>query len=107
MRNVPPCAWIWISLTSMADASNGFEWNFLYIQPWHGDKKVKGDQSLSFPFSRASFTRDFHNASVANAEYESHFWDLEFNYWRYFTPRRVEYFSLSGLAGLRYFHWDE
>jgi hypothetical protein len=96
-----------IGLTYIADAGNGFEWNFLYIQPWHGDKKVRGNQSLSFPFSNSSFTHDFHDASVAQAEYNSHFWDLEFNYWCYFTPRRVDYFSLSGLAGLRYVHWDE
>jgi hypothetical protein len=96
-----------VGLAYIADQWNGFEMNFLYIQPWHGDKKVRGDESLSFPFSHADFTRDFQNASVAIAKYESHFWDLEFNYWCYFTPRRVDYFSLSGLAGLRYFHWDE
>jgi hypothetical protein len=96
-----------VGLNYIADPGNGFEMNFLYIQPWHGDKKVEGNHSLSFPFSHSNFTHDFHNASVAQAEYESHFWDLEFNYWRYFTPRRVDYFSFSGLAGLRYVHWDE
>ncbi len=96
-----------VGLTYMADAVNGFEWNFLYLQPWHGDKKERGDADLSFPFSDANFDKDFHDASVAGAEYESHFWDLEFNYWCYFTPRRIDYFSFSGIAGLRYFHWDE
>jgi hypothetical protein len=96
-----------VGLTYIVDMNMGFEWNFLYLQPWHGEKKVRGDQSLSFPFSHSDYTRDFHDASVAIAEYESHFWDLEFNYWCYFTPRRVDFFALSGLIGLRYFHWDE
>lgn len=96
-----------VGLTCMVNARHGFEGNFLYIQPWDGDKKVKGDHSLSFPFSEATFTDDFHDASVAQAKYTSHFWDAELNYWRYFTPRRVDYFSLSGIAGLRYFHWNE
>lgn len=96
-----------VGMTIMPNARNGIEGNFLYIQPWHGDKKVKGDQSLSFPFSHSSFTHDFHDASIAIAKYKSHFWDAELNYWRYFSPRRADYFSISGLAGLRYFHWDE
>ncbi len=96
-----------VGLTYIVDPRMGFEWNFLYLQPWHGNKKVHGNESLNFPFSHADYTTDFHNADQAQAEYESHFWDLEFNYWCYFTPRRVDYFSLSGLIGLRYFHWDE
>src|ERR1700722_18972763 len=96
-----------VGLTYIADPANGFEMNFLYLQPWNARKKVEGDQSLSFPFSHADYTVDFHDASVAIAEYQSHFWDLEFNYWRYLSPRRIDYFSISGLAGLRYFHWDE
>jgi hypothetical protein len=96
-----------VGLTYIADARNGFEWNFLYIYPWHGDKKAKGNQSLSFPFSKAHFTQDFRNASVAQAEYESQFWNLEFNYRRSSSPRRADFFSLSGLAGLRYVHWNE
>ena len=96
-----------VGLTYMVDPKMGFEWNFLYIYPWQGSKEVHGHHSLSFPFSHKNFTHDFHNADKAHAEYESRFWDLEFNYWCYFTPRRVDYFSLSGLIGLRYFHWDE
>lgn len=84
-----------------------YELNFLYLQPWHGEKKVHGNQSLSFPFSHAGYVVDYSNASEALAEYSMHFWDVELNYWRHFTPRFVDYFSLSGIAGLRYFHWNE
>jgi hypothetical protein len=96
-----------VGLTYTADLVNGFEMNFLYLQPWHAKKRVTGDESLSYPFSHATYTTDFYGASVAIAEYWSHFWDLEFNYWHFLSPRRVDYFSVSGLAGLRYFHWDE
>lgn len=83
------------------------EANFLYLQPWHGEKTVKGNQSLKFPFSHNDYTHDYIQASEARGCYEMHFWDLELNYWRHFTPRYVDYFSLSGIAGLRYFHWNE
>jgi hypothetical protein len=96
-----------VGLTWTADARMGFEWNFLYIQPWHAEKKVYGNRSLSFPFSHASYTQDFQGASEAIAKYNSHFWDLEFDYWCYMSPPRIDYFSMSGLVGLRYFHWDE
>ena len=48
-----------VGLTYMANAASGFESNYLYIQPWHGSKKVKGNHSLSFPFSHSDFTQDF------------------------------------------------
>jgi hypothetical protein len=96
-----------VGLTYMSSPKNSFECNFLYLQPWEGEKTRHDNQSLSFPFSHADYSQDFTDANKAYAKYESHFWDLEFNFWRHFTPRRVEYFSLSGIAGLRYFHWDE
>ncbi|MBS0604017.1 MAG: hypothetical protein JSS60_03150 [Verrucomicrobia bacterium] len=96
-----------VGLTFMSDPKNSFEGNFLYLQPWHGEKKRHGNQSLSFPLSNSDYSQDFTNADEAHAEYDSHFWDLEMNYWRHFNPRRIDYFSLSGIAGLRYFHWDE
>lgn len=96
-----------VGLTFMSDPKNSFEGNFLYLQPWHGEKTEHADGTLSFPLSHAGYSQDFVNASEAHAVYESHFWDLEANYWRHFNPRRADYFSLSGITGLRYFHWDE
>jgi hypothetical protein len=37
----------------------------------------------------------------------SRFWDAEVNYWRHFSPRYTDFFSLSGIMGLRYFHLNE
>jgi hypothetical protein len=96
-----------VGLTYTSSAKNSFEANFLYLQPWTAEKKREGDNSLSFPFSHSDYSFDFTRASEAQAKYESHFWDLEFNFWRHFNPRHVDYFSLSGITGLRYFHWDE
>jgi hypothetical protein len=96
-----------VGMTYMPTPRNSFELNFLYLQPWHGEKKKHGDQSLSFPFSHADYSHDFTDADEAHAFYTSHFWDLEFNFWRHFNPRRVDYFCLSGIVGMRYFHWDE
>ena len=96
-----------VGLTYTPDVKDSFEGNFLYLQPWHGEKHVTGEQSLSFPFSNSTYSQDFTGASEARARYDSHFWDLEFNYWRHCNPRRVDYFSLSGIAGMRYFHLDE
>jgi hypothetical protein len=91
----------------MINAKNSIEGNFLYLQPWSGDKSAHGDASLSFPFSNADYSFDFTDADKAHAKYWSHFWDAELNYWRHFNPRRVNFFSLSGIAGLRYFWLDE
>lgn len=91
----------------MSSPRNSFEWNFLYLQPWESEKVRRGAQSLSFPFASPDYSNDFTNASEARAKYESHLWDLEFNFWRHFNPRNIDYFCLSGIVGLRYFHWDE
>ncbi len=95
-----------VGMTYMPSERNSFEMNFLYLQPWHGEKERHGDASLSFPFSH-TYSNDFTDASEAHAWYESHFWDLEFNFWRNFNPRRVDPFCISGIVGMRYFHWDE
>ncbi len=84
-----------------------FEGSFLWLDEWEGEKSVHGQQSLYYPFHDNSLTVDYVNANEAKAHYRSQFWDLEFNYWVHLVPRRREYFSLSGIAGLRYFNFRE
>jgi hypothetical protein len=96
-----------VGMLFVPDTQNGFDANFLYLWPWHSDKRAHGDKTLSFPFDNPDYAHDYHRASHARARYESAFWSLEANYWRYITPRYVNFFSLSGIAGLRYFHLDE
>lgn len=92
-----------VGLTYTPNARIGFEANYLWLDEWEGDKTVHGNQSLSF----GNIGDDFANASEARGVYKSNFWDSELNFWRYFTPRDVDYFSLSGIAGLRYFNLNE
>ncbi len=96
-----------IGLTYIRDNRMSFEGNFLWVSEWEGEKSVHGNQSLSFPFKNPNYTDDFNNASKAIAIYKSNFWDVELNFWRHFNPRRVDYFCLSFIAGLRYFHINE
>ena len=95
-----------VGLTYMDTIKSSYEINYLYLTPWEAEKKAHGNQSLYF-FSNKDYDKDFVNADEAIAKYTSHYWDVEFNYWRHFTPRRIDYFSLSGIAGLRYFHLYE
>lgn len=99
-----------VGFTITPGSRNSIEGNYFHLQPWSGDKKVyghHGHNSLSFPFTKSGYSNDFTHARAAKAEYWSHLWGAELNYWRNFTPRRVNYFALAGIAGLRYFHWDE
>jgi hypothetical protein len=96
-----------VALVVNPSARNGFEGKFLYLQPWHGEKSRHGDESLSFPFSKAEYSNDFHDASLAKARYTSHFWDAELNYWRHLSPSHANYFGVATIVGLRYFHLNE
>lgn len=89
------------------DIRNTLEAVYLWVRPWHADRKVNSDQGLFFPFNISEYAFDYFQASNANAKYHSRFWDAELNYWRHFSPRYVDYFSLSGVLGLRYFHLNE
>src|SRR3972149_1095842 len=95
------------SIAYQPNAQRSLEGNFLWINPWEGRRVVKANQSLYFPFRNLDYTSDYVNASKAVATYTSRLWGLEFNYWRHWTPRYVNYFSVSGVAGLRYFNFRE
>jgi hypothetical protein len=95
------------ALVYTEDVKNSFEAVFLWIRPWHGTRHANGDQSLSFPFDSPDYAFDYTNASEAHAEYHSRFWDAELNYWHHFSPRYTDFFSLSGIMGMRYFHLNE
>jgi hypothetical protein len=107
------------------DAKRSFEANCLYLQPWEAHKEREADGTLLYPFHSGSvntlvildndpaiqngkdFTNDYFDADRVKAEYHAHFWDLEFNYWRHLSQRWINYFSLSAIFGLRYFHYNE
>jgi hypothetical protein len=79
-----------------------FEAAYLYLPKWQ-DRRVKHGQSdLSFTFKDMSYTHDFVFADRAEAKYTTRIDTAEANYWYHVTPRRVDYFSVSGILGLRY-----
>jgi hypothetical protein len=111
-----------------ANAKSSFEANFLYLHPWEAKKEVEarheGD-TLIYPFTFGkrdrtlilehdpailrgeAFTRDFFRANRAIGKYKAQFWDAELNYWWNVSPRWINYFGLSTIFGLRYFHYNE
>ena len=88
------------------DVKNSFEAAGMWISPWEAERKAKGNHSLFFPFVPDD-SYDYNHANQARAKYQSHFWDLELNFWRHFSLRRTDSFSLSGIFGFCYFNLDE
>lgn len=100
-----------VGFTITPGSRNSIEGNFFRLQAWNGERTAHGHHhggdSLRFPFVDSIYSYDFTDARTAKAHYHSHLWGAELNYWRNFTPRRINYFALAGIAGFRYFHWDE
>ncbi len=92
------------ALTYTLSAERALECNFSWIHQWHSYIKVYGGgggSTLSFPFSNSAYTTDYSAARSASATYTSRIWNGELNYWRYFTPAQVDYFSAAGVLGVR------
>lgn len=97
-----------VALFYQWNCENSFEGNYTNSGKWEGSSRVvSANNDLYFPFSNRSFSNDFNNASRARETYTSQFDNAELNWWHYFTPRRVNYFSFSTILGLRYFKLDE
>jgi len=93
--------------TFMPNKRYAFEGNYMWLDEWESSKTKKGHRSLRFPFDDPSFAHDFVDADKARAKYTSQIWGSEVNMWRIFTPRRGDYFSVSGIFGFRYFNLRE
>jgi hypothetical protein len=86
---------------------SSYELVYMSIAEWRASKTLTGNGNLSFPFENSSYTHDYTSADRAKNTYRSGLWGAEFNYWRHMTPRDVNYFSGSGIAGVRYLSLDE
>ena len=86
----------------MPNKNRSFELSYLEIGEWKASRVENGPHNLSFPFDNSSYTTDFVNAKRAEATYHSRFNNWELNYWRHVTPRRGDYFSVSGIFGFRF-----
>lgn len=83
------------------------EATYFTLAEWEGQRSVSGNGTLSFPFSDSNYTQDYTQADHARGEYESRFYNAEFNYWKHATPRDENYASLAWMLGLRYAYLPE
>lgn len=96
-----------VGLSYRQDTKSIYESRFMYIAPWTSTKEVHGDNSLSFPFHKRTFTEDYNTADKARAHYWSQFYTFDLNYWRNSARRGRDYFVMSGVFGLRFFEIKE
>lgn len=79
---------------------------YTFYFPWEGKASVTADGSLFFPFNDLQ-TIDYVNADRAAAKYRSWVQNAELNYWGHVSPRLLNYFSFSWVAGARFFYIRE
>lgn len=96
-----------VGVAYIPDTKSIYEARFLYTWPWSSTKTEYGDNTLSFPFHSDTFTEDYNTAYEARAYYKTHFYTFDLNYWRNSARRGIDYFVVSGVFGLRYFHIQE
>ncbi|MCB1110844.1 MAG: hypothetical protein KDK64_07660 [Chlamydiia bacterium] len=84
-------------------------WEARYVGglAWTGKKNKYCPRNLDLDGNIAQFTRDYNFASRVKSVYNSKMYTYELNYWHHVTPRYTDHFSVSWLAGLRYFDIDE
>jgi hypothetical protein len=74
---------------------------------WTGQKNKECLENINLDGSVADHTRDYQFASRVKALYLSNMYTYELNYWHHITPRYTDHFSVSWLAGFRYFNIGE
>lgn len=94
------------TVTIMPNQDYSIEGRYLSEFQWKGEKSKQCISGLNFPFD-PNETEDWRLASAARAQYTTDLWSTEFNYWRHVTPRRVNYFSISWVVGLRYLELND
>ncbi|GAB5410911.1 MAG: hypothetical protein ChlgKO_00250 [Chlamydiales bacterium] len=83
-------------------------WQFAFLGffRWDRNKGVTSEANLEMPVD-ANITSDYINADSANVRFLSKLDTGEINYIRHVTPQRINYFSVSWLAGLRFAYVSE
>lgn len=89
------------------DPKWSFEGQVLWVSPWEEEQEKKGNHDLYFGINEENYNGDYVDADKASGNYRTDFWTAEINGWRHWTPRNTNYFSLSGVLGMRYFHFNE
>jgi hypothetical protein len=91
-----------LGATYTPNKKRSFDLSYLQVGEWKGRRAARGAGELKFPFDRDTYTHDFVHADRAVGRYHSNFDNWELNYWGHLTPRRADYFSVSGIVGLRF-----
>ncbi|MEX0961642.1 MAG: hypothetical protein WDZ28_02155 [Simkaniaceae bacterium] len=95
-----------LGISILPNLDHTFEARFTGFLKWDAGKGVSSDGDLYFP-TNPNETVDYIDADNANVRYRSNLDTGELNYWRHVTPRRINYFSVSWVAGLRFIEIDE
>lgn len=97
-----------ITLNYLIDRQTTWQARYLGLLHWHGSAYASCPNSLEFPFENGiNNTVDYHDANKMKGVCDTRFWSAEANYWHHVTPRRVNYFSVSWVFGLRYINFNE
>jgi len=96
-----------VGVTYAPNERYGFDGCFSSLKPWVAKKNKEEAGSLSFPFDDTTYDPGLTDADSALGYYKSEYWDAQINMIRFFTKRRGDYFAVSGLLGIRFFHLDE
>ncbi len=97
-----------VGLSFIQDVKSTYEATFMYVWEWESSKSFSDpDGDIFYPFHNPNYTVDYADASEVNASYRSHYYTFELNYWRNVCRRKKDYFSVSGIFGLRYVNLDE
>lgn len=85
-------------------------WQARYVGllKWNGEKCVSCHGTLRFPFKNGENpTYDYLNADTMKGSCRTSYYSYEANYWYIVTPRRVDYFSVSWVFGMKYMNLKE
>lgn len=96
-----------VALKIFPSIHSTWEARYLGGLAWQGQKTRHCPRNLNIDGNLAQFVIDYHFASRAKAIYNSKMYTYELNYWHHITPRYTDHFSVSWMAGLRYFDIDE
>lgn len=96
-----------VAMTYMTEHSV-WDLSYLWLHQWEkGCTRTSSESSLIFSVKNPSITNDFNGADEGSAEYSSEFQNCTFNYFRYITPKKGDYFASAYLLGLRYINLKE
>ncbi|MDX8431559.1 MAG: hypothetical protein SNF33_07160 [Candidatus Algichlamydia australiensis] len=89
----------------MPNLDSTWQFAFLGFFRWDRNKGTTSVGNLEMPLNIS--TNDYVDADSANVRYLSKLDTGEINYIRHITPQRINYFSLSYIAGLRFVYESE